>query len=274
MLKAINFEDMITILFPTDFSKNAEKVIEFVLGQLKENVTPIIYHSIEPPKAHGGAFVSIEKEMTKIALEQMEETVTKVKQFFKGEVKGICRAGFMEDNLNAAMQANHAKLCIMCSKGESDLASKVFGSKAELCLKKTNYPMWILPTDFPKEIKNLTFAAEKGYLQGRLFLEMFTQMFNHEIVLNKLQIITKNTIVEENYRMEEMHGKDVELKQVEAESVMSGIDSWMNDNSGEIDTLILNTYHTKWYDFLLNHSTTQKLAAALKVPFLSLPDLK
>jgi nucleotide-binding universal stress UspA family protein len=265
---------MTTVLFPTDFSKNAEGVIEFVLGQFKEDeIKPILYHSIEPPKAHGGAFVSIEKEMTKIALEQMDKAVKNVKKFFKGEVEGLCRAGFMEDNINAAMQANQAKLCVMCSKGESNIAAKVFGSKAELCLKKSQYPIWILPTTYPPSIKNISFAAERGYLNGKMFLEQFLQLFKEDVTLCKIQVITDPKEIEDHYREEEILGKEVKLHQVHSDSVIHGIDQWITD-SGNVDTLIINTYHTKWYNFLLNHSTTQKLAASLKVPFLSLPNLK
>lgn len=266
---------MQTILFPTDFSKNASKIIKYVLEHFDSaKIKAVIYHSIEPPRASGGAFVSIERQMTEIALEQMEKCIQEVKTYFTGELDGICRAGFMDDNINAAMKAQGAKLCVMCSKGESDMASKVFGSNAEHCLRKAQYPIWVLPTEVPTRINKFIYAAEDGYLNGKTFLEEFMGIFHKEdIELAKLRVITTPEQANEVIREEQLNGKVIALYTKHSAKAIQGINEWVDEHK-EIDTIILNTYHTRWYDGLLNNSTTQKLAASLKIPILSLPNLK
>lgn len=266
---------MTPILFPTDFSNNASKVIKYVLQHLDSSkVRAVIYHSIEPPRASGGAFVSIERQMTEIALEQMDACIKDVKSYYKGDLEGLCRAGFMDDNINAAMKAQGAKLCVMCSKGESDVESKVFGSNAEHCLRKAQYPIWVLPTELPTRINKLIYATEDGYLNGKVFLEEFIGLFHREDVeLAKLRVLTSPEQANETIREESLGGNIVGLYTKHSDKAIKGINEWVEEHK-ETDIIILNTYHTKWYDALLNNSTTQKLAASLKISILSLPNLK
>lgn len=275
MRPLVNFESMTTILFPTDFSSNAERTIRYVLDQLNhEKIKAVIYHSIEPPKSAGGSLVNIERQMTEIAVEQMDTSVNNLKKEYSISIEGVCRAGFMDDNLNDAMKANHAKLCIMCSKGESDIASKVFGSNAEHCLKKSMYPIWVLPTELPERMEDFVLATEDGYLHGTVFLELFFGLLKSDgFNLSKLKVVTNAEEANTTYRQEQFMGKEIELNTVHEQKALNGINQWLETHP-EVDTLILNSKHKKWYDFLLNNSTTQKLAASLNFPLLSLPNLK
>lgn len=265
---------MFKILFPTDFSKNAQNTIDHFCSWFNpEKVEIVIFHSIIPPKSVGGAFVSIEREMAKIAQEDMGREMTRLKGKFSHNIEGLCRAGFLQDCLDIAIRKMEADLTIMCSKGESNVESKIFGSNAEHCLRKASYPIFVSPTELPDKLAHLTYATEDGYLNGKSFLtEFFNTLGADKLRLDKLCICSSQEDFDKEYRKEEFMGKELKLYLHQNTSAIAGIEEWIELN--ETDAIILNSHHKKWYDYLLNNSTTKKLAAALKVPILSLPNLK
>ncbi len=234
----------------------------------------VIFHAIIPPKSVGGAFVSIEREMAKIAQEEMNKEIDRLKSKFSHQIEGLCRAGFLQDCLDIAIRKMDADITIMCSKGESDVESKIFGSNAEHCLRRASYPIFVSPTALPDRMEHLIYATEDGYLQGRTFLTAFFEVLGAEnLTLDKLRIVSNSADLEKTYRAEEFLGKELKLHLHEDKSAIDGIDYWLELNQ-QMDAIILNSHHKKWYDYLLNNSTTKKLAAAIKLPILSLPNLK
>ncbi|MDB4347093.1 universal stress protein [Bacteroidia bacterium] len=266
---------MFKILFPTDFSQNARNTIDHFCGWFDPTkVEIVIFHAIIPPKSVGGAFVSIEREMAKIAQEEMNKEIDRLKSKFSHQIEGLCRAGFLQDCLDIAIRKMDADITIMCSKGESDVESKIFGSNAEHCLRRASYPIFVSPTALPDRMEHLIYATEDGYLQGRTFLTAFFEVLGAEnLTLDKLRIVSNSADLEKTYRAEEFLGKELKLHLHEDKSAIDGIEYWLELNQ-QMDAIILNSHHKKWYDYLLNNSTTKKLAAAIKLPILSLPNLK
>jgi len=265
---------MFKIIFPTDFSQNAKNTLDHFCGWFDpKKVEIVVFHSIVPPKSVGGAFVSIEREMAKIAQEEMDKETARLKGKFEHNIEGLCRAGFLQDCLDIVIRKMEADLTIMCSKGESNVESKIFGSNAEHCLRKANYPIFVSPTSLPEKMEHLTFATEDGYLQGKSFLTRFLNALDADmLVLDKLRIVSQEKEMNQNYRTEVFMNKELKLHLHENKSAIEGIESWIDINKP--DAIILNSHHKSWYDYLLNNSATKKLAATLNVPILSLPNLK
>ena len=82
---------MFKILFPTDFSLNAQNTLDHFCGWFANNkeVEIVIFHAIVPPKSVGGGFVSIADQMAKIAQQEMARELKRAKAkqiYYKGRV--------------------------------------------------------------------------------------------------------------------------------------------------------------------------------------------
>ena len=129
------------------------------------------------PKVCGGAFVSIEREMAKIAQEEMNKEIDRLKSKFSHQIEGLCRAGFLQDCLDIAIRKMDADITIMCSKGESDVESKYIWIECRaIACGRASYPIFVSPTALPDRMEHLIYATEDGYLQGRTFLTAFFEV--------------------------------------------------------------------------------------------------
>ena len=266
---------MFKILFPTDFSLNAQKTLDHFCGWFANNkdVEIVIFHAIVPPKSVGGGFVSIATQMAKIAQQEMDAEVKRATGKFDLNIEGLCRAGFLQDCLDIAVKKMDADLTIMCSKGESDIESKVFGSNAEHCLRVANYPILVCPTVLPGKLQKLLYATEDGFLHGKLFLAKFIELFDEsQVELQKLCVVKTEEELTKQFDQLEFMGKPVKLNVTFNKSALHGIEEWIEEHPA--DAIVINSKHKKWYDYLLNNSTTKKLAASIKLPILSLPNME
>ncbi len=182
---------MLKILLPTDFSKNAQRTADYFSQWFRPDAVEItLFNAIVPPRSSGGAFINIQSQLSQIAQQEMDKEVKRLSGVTQAKVDGICRIGYLEDTLDVAFKTLKADMAIMCTKGESNLASRLFGSNAEHCLRKLSYPVWVVPTQLPNDISHFVYSAAHQYLEGKSFLERFlSASASEDLHLEKLCII-------------------------------------------------------------------------------------
>lgn len=152
---------MITILFPTDFSDNAAKALDYaipIVNQLKGHITIVHASNIS---STGGAFVSTanfiladaEKEMTRI-VNQIKSRLTKGVTF-----DTIIKREATIPLLNQLSQKYD--LVIMGTQGASGLKEIFIGSITNGVIKHTKTPVLTIPNNFEfKPIKNIVLSID------------------------------------------------------------------------------------------------------------------
>lgn len=270
------------LLIPTDFSLGALKAIEYGIELAKEFKSEIfICHAFELPAQGINVLIDISAELQKNAQEDLQKLKSKLDE--RGLSKGVsieylAMLGELNDVIETVGKQKEIDLVLMGTKGESDLASKLFGTNTVSAIKNCSLPLLVIPSGAVyKPVKNIAFAIDYLKPARENVLEPLRQLalhFNSNIKM--LNVHTDGEIGEfissvkdmQNWYSEKLEGINLDYVFVENYLIENGIFEFILHNP--VDMLTMITKKHSFFDKIFRKSISEELALHSTIPLLTL----
>ncbi|MFZ1322124.1 MAG: universal stress protein [Ignavibacteria bacterium] len=278
---------MKNILFPTDFSQNADNALNFAIDIAKKtNGTLILFHAysvqLVDPNMPAEIYLSAYQEEEKSAKENLEELRKRILDCNKDdtgknlfEVEAIVSQGLVVDEALSIVDEFNIDIVIMGTHGASGLTELILGSNTASLIENSPVPVLAIPQNvINKSIDNIVYAYDdiKANMPSFQRLLKFSEIYNSEITLLHIIETGNNTEDKNKKAFEEIKnniGTDkIKLALVTEENVLEGINEYINSN--KVDVLAMAIRKRTLLDKIFNRSLTKKMAYHTKIPLLAL----
>ena len=273
---------MKTIIVPTDFSDGAFKAIEYAANFAKDfGGKLIICHAFELPAQGINVMIDISAELEKNAKAELKKLERKINENKISEglnIEYIALLGDLNEVLKTLSEQYHADMVIMGTKGESDLASKLFGTNTVSAIKRCKETLLVVPikADY-KPIKNIAFAVD--YLRpasdGTLKILRAIALHN-KAKLSLINVHTDGEIGEfiasvkemQRWYEKQLEGVDLDFVFIENYLIEDGVFEFIRHNN--IDLLSMITRKHGFFDKIFKKSISEELALHTDIPLLTM----
>lgn len=262
------------ILFPTDFSYNANAALMFAAEVCKfSKGQMVLVNAVHVPMVDTGAVPVIE-EMMEGLRESAEKNMKGLLEILKNEHDIVAETriefGFAADVIANAVRQLQPDLVVMGTKGASNVVDRIFGSITAEVMKRVDARVMIIPqhalfSGFGKIA--VSTSLETDDIDLALEVQDFCKQFNPEITL--VHIDEKNDEEEEraafkNALFEQM--PDAAFQRFFSDSIAEGLDDYVDLE--DIQLLAVRKQKRGFIENLFHHSVTKDLAYHSKVPVL------
>lgn len=264
------------ILVPIDFSKDAEKALEYALTLAKKKSGEVeMIHVIE--------LVYDFASQAAIALDGMHQDANRILAEYVGKYEGtgvpisyVIREGTASITAAKYAEETDASLIVMGTKGASGLMKIALGSTAASMLKESTVPVLIVPKQADlTQINGLTLALEFSDHEKQFVHWVVNISQSWEMDLSFLHIVTDPTFKDElachglrGYLDEHFPDSAFECLVKEAKSPSEGLSGYLDQNPNTI--LVLCHQHKSFWNQLTQKSESIGLAYTAKTPILVL----
>jgi nucleotide-binding universal stress UspA family protein len=278
---------MKTILVPTDFSDGAFKAIEYAIKFANDfGGRIIICHAFELPAQGVNVMIDISSELEKNAKVELQKLEYKLKNenYLNNDVpvEYIALIGDLNAVLKTLTEQYDADLVIMGTKGESDFASKLFGTNTVSAIKHCKITLLVVPgkADY-KPINNIAFAID--YLRpanDKTLRQLRDIALHNNAKLSLVNVHTDGEIGEfiasvkdmQNWYQKELEGVDIDFVFVENYAIEDGVFEFIHHN--DIDMLAMITRKHSFFDEIFRKSISEELALHTNIPLLTMHEAK
>ncbi|MBK9331758.1 MAG: universal stress protein [Ignavibacteria bacterium] len=278
---------MKNILFPTDFSQNADNALNYAIDiAAKTKGVLILFHAYSvqliDPNMPAEIYLSAYQEEEKTAKENLEDLKKRIIESNRDEngnhlfdVEAVVSQGLIVDEAVSMIDEFKIDLVIMGTHGATGLTELILGSNTASLIEKSPVPVLAIPQNaLSKSIENIVYAYDdiKANMISFQRLLKFAAIFDSEIIL--LHIIESGSNTEEKNKREFENIKNsvgsdkIKLALVMEENVLEGINDFINKN--ETDVLAMAIKKRTLLDKIFSRSITKKMAYHTKIPLLAL----
>ncbi|HAY32734.1 MAG TPA: universal stress protein [Ignavibacteria bacterium] len=278
---------MKNILFPTDFSQNADNALNYAIDiAIRTKGVLILFHAYSvqliDPNMPAEIYLSAYQEEEKTAKENLEDLKNRILESNKDaegnnlfEVEAVVSQGLIVDEAVSMIDEFKIDLVIMGTHGATGLTELILGSNTASLIENSTVPVLAIPQNArSKPIENIVYAYDdiKANMISFQRLLKFAAIFDSEITL--LHIIESGSDTEEKNKREFENIKNscgtdkIKLALVMEENVLEGINDFINKN--ETDVLAMAIKKRTLLDKIFSRSITKKMAYHTKIPLLAL----
>lgn len=274
---------MKTILFPTDFSTNANRALEYAveIAALAGASLHLLY-VYTPIISKDNVYTSlITDEVADASREAQEKlnviTDTIAKEYPSVTCKALVKVGEVVDEILIASAESKANLIIMGTLGANKLSKMIFGSNTALIIEKSECPVLAVPSGCTyRPPKRILFATNFSFkdLEGVKKLVLIAQAFDAEIILGHVDVSIDEESDEsgsmENFMKEVVAVTaypKISYQLVSDHNVSMGLDKIIDEAS--IDMFALSTHKRTWFEKIYNPSLTTKISHYTYIPLLA-----
>lgn len=276
---------MLSILLPTDFSKNSMNAIKYALEFFKyQKVNFYVMHAYRNEFYDHDELVSREnfdavlnkvKNESQNNLELLINKVKKIAPNPRFTYKTISAYNTLVEESNAITDQYNLDLIVMGTKGKSNERHIAFGSQTFQVLKYVKCPVLVIPTDYtntqPKRIlfpTNYLIPYKRRELK---LLSVLAKSYRSEIDVLYISTSNKLSIRQEDnqtFIKETLSNNKVNFHIENSKKVAQTISSYIQDESIDMVTMV-NTQHSFLEDMLFP-STLDKVGLGLEIPLLAM----
>jgi nucleotide-binding universal stress UspA family protein len=274
---------MKSILFPTDFSNNANRALEYAveLANLTGSDLHLI-HVYVPPVSKSNvisALITDEVGDAKREAQGRLEVITNTiaREFPAVNCGASVRVGEPVPEILAAAIECKSELIVMGTLGATNLSKMIFGSNTASIIEKANCPVLAVPYGCSfRPPKKILFATNFSYndLEGVKKLTLIARTFEAEILLGHVDL-SINEDGDEIKAMENFHKEVMAIidyphitwRVVSDSNVSMGIEKMLEEF--EIDLFALSTHKRSWFEKISNPSLTRKISQYTHIPLLA-----
>lgn len=263
---------MKTILFPTDFSKNAANALNFaveIAGLLSARL--VLLYTIRS-LADRDTFITKD---TFDSEAQAEKALMKLSQDISTKVpcEYMIRKGAITDEIAAEAKKQQIDLVIMGTKGAGDVPDSLalLNSKTADLISESVCPVLAIPSGFKyRPIKKIVLAVDTDDVEESIlqpFLELVA-VLKAEVVL--LTIVSEKEPVTANPQgiQRLLHALPYTAHSLTDPDVVEGIQSFISDHKPDLLTMI--DRKRNFLQSLFNDNLAQKLSLHTRIPLLTL----
>ncbi len=274
---------MKTILFPTDFSTNANQALEYAVELAAlAGTTLILLHVYTPILSKDNVYSTLITEEVADAKREAHEKLKVITQTITKEFPSIiCHAqvnvGEPVDEILKVSSDNKVDFIIMGTVGANKLSNMIFGSNTASIIEKSECPVLAVPAGCSFRMpKRILFATNFSYndLESVKKLVLLATAFQSEIMLTHVDVSIdedsdKSTSMENFYKevMAVTNYPKITYKVVSDHNVTMGLDKIIEDSA--IDLFALSTHKRNWFEKIFNPSITKKISHYTFIPLLA-----
>jgi nucleotide-binding universal stress UspA family protein len=258
------------ILLPTDFSENALNAVRYVYSHFdRDKINVQLVHIIKEPHSTSGVLLRLESILKKDAEKDMQLLLELIEYEFGVKPTYVIKYGYLINIIERVASAFKADLIIMGTQGENNLTTKLMGSVTESVIRTSQIPTLAIPNvSLNADIQEIVIATNKKEFDNQELIEnIFNGLKWTNTRINVLTILQKNTAsVPKSIAL---NGLQIGVKTVENESVVDGINVYLENN--RVDLLALYHNRNSVLDYLFNRSITKTICAKIQIPILAIP---
>ncbi|HMQ68430.1 MAG TPA: universal stress protein [Ignavibacteria bacterium] len=278
---------MKNILFPTDFSPNADNALNYaveITRKIKGNLILFHAYSVQliDPNMPAEIYLSAYQEEEKSAKENLDALCRKLIESNKGadgsclfNIDTIVSQGLVVDEVLALSDDFKIDLIIMGTHGASGITELILGSNTASVIEKATVPVLAIPHNINyKDIEHIVYAYDdiKSGLPKLSRLLDLAKIYESNITLlhiieSEKDIADVNRKEFEKIKESTDYGK-IELELVKEENILEGINDYVNSN--DVDILAMTIKKRSLFDKIFSRSLTKKMAYHTKIPLLAL----
>lgn len=272
------------ILFPTDFSDNAAKAMQYALLLAKElNADLILLNTYQIPP--GGNTTIKSTHLAEILKSDSEQELQKVlrhireqKEFDAVSIETVAKQGDLVQLVNEMSEEFLFDLIVMGTKGATGAKEVLVGSNTAAVIKGAYSPVLVIPEKaIYKKPQQFTFAYDLKPInetKGFNLFKTLVKKLNAEIgILNvgidELPASTEEAVagIKLNHLLEDVKHTFYFVKN---ENVSQGIETFIKEKG--TDCLVMIARKHSFLEKIFHKSVTKKMAYHVDVPLLVLKD--
>jgi len=266
------------VLFPTDFSENAELAAQFAIDIVKRtNGSIVAFHAYDVPYSERSMTTSLLHEMKDIANQHMQEFETKVLATSGVDYQTHVILGNPIRLSKELSEKHNTNIVVLGTKGASGIEELLIGSNAASVIQNIDWPVLVIPPNSKvKEIKNIVLATDMDLRKKErplLRLKEFANIYGAKI--NILHFQNDQGAKEGSREFLETHLSDVPHSYsvlAQKDDLDKDILEYCERKNADMVTAITKRYG--FFEGLFKSSLTSKLAYHTKIPMLALHEPK
>ena len=272
------------LLIPTDFSKGAYKAIEYGIELAKEFKSEVIIcHAFELPAQGINVLIDISAELQKNAQDDLSKLEKKIAD--SGIANGLnieyyALLGELNEVIETIGKEKSIDLVLMGTKGESDLASKLFGTNTVSAIKNCSLPLFVIPQGaIYKPLTNIAFAIDYLKPSNESVLNLLRDLALHyHSKISMLNVHTDGEIGEfivsvkdmQKWYSDHLEGVNLDYIFVENYQIEGGVFEFIRNNPTDMLTMITKKH--SFFDKIFRKSISEELALHTGIPLLTLQE--
>lgn len=269
------------VLFPTDFSKNAQRALPFAAEIADRNNAKLtLFHASQETMDMAPSFEQSKEKTIKETTGQFEELITELRQesrFKDLEISTILQSGQPVTSLLGQIEEDEPDLIVMGTKGATGDRNVLMGSVTTNVVKKSKTPALAIPDGCSFDnFKNITFATD--YKEGDWSaLEQttdFAKLFDSAV--DVLHIAEKQNLdTELRFRgfrelvKSRMDYKNIDFHIKYESDFFPGAADYLIENPTSL--LVIVRYKKSFWERMAERNHSKEMALYSKVPLLVLP---
>lgn len=280
---------MLKLLVPTDFSKNANKAVEYSIhlaGNYKAEI--ILLHAYQLIDTESATRKLLFEEYNySIAKKLHDELEAKKRKIGKTNPDIKISAELYDNNIKKSIveASEHSAIdyIVMGTQGASGLGKIFMGSVTASVIGNTTLPVIAIPRQYKwKQPANILLATN-GFetapedinpvlkivdlFQARLHIIVFTDVDTAD----NADYITNETKLKEYQKKWEKRHEDIKVTtaHLKGSEFEDGLQQYITDNS--IDMVAMITYKRSFLEKIFKRSSTKKMAYRTQIPLLAIP---
>jgi nucleotide-binding universal stress UspA family protein len=275
---------MITILFPTDFSKNAVHASLYA-GMIARgmNAHLLLLNVYSIPMATDyqipydvDGFLQISKEAAEENLQEFARELIKATGISHGKVREITDYGQTSDTIVKVAQTEKVDFIMMGTKGISNMLDKWIGTNAQNVLEAAECPVWVIPENAPLNYPKLFMYAadfkEDDIVATHKVLEIAKPLGATCKVIHihdYYEPISNRTVKEivSEFNHEFVDEDDVTIKNINRQEVYDGLKTYVRTHKP--DVLALGVHHKSFLSKIFERSITKHFVQEGSIPLLT-----
>ncbi len=278
------------ILFPTDFSANAQNAYSYALHlaeKLDANITTL--HAYLPIHVPANVMASTVGELTemqkmeewsryeKAAKEMHEKAVERGLE--KVEVNHVMEEGSAIEVIKKVAMDEKADLIVMGTKGASGIIGSLIGSNTATMIEEADIPVLAIPHNAKYHpIQKMAIATDFENLEENAILKAieYAELFDAELHCIHVNVAHNPLLGERMAKLCSSFADtpklsfeiiDTEDNLSSVEDVLEAIDKYVNEKN--MDMLVMQTHKRTFFQKLFTVSYTKKMAFHTDVPLLT-----
>ncbi len=275
---------MITILFPTDFSKNATHASLYagmIARGMNAHIILLNVYSIPmatdyPIPYDVDEFLKISKEAAEEKLQEFARELIKATGISPNKVKERTDYGQISDIIINVAKSEKADLIMMGTKGASNILDKWIGTNAQNVLESADCPVWVIPEnaplDYPKVFMYAADFKEDDILATHKILEIAKPLgatcqviHIHDYYEPISKLMVKAKVSELNHEFEDED--EVTIKNINRMEVYDGLKTYVRTHKP--DVLALAVYHKSFLSKIFERNIVEHLVQVGNIPLLT-----
>lgn len=270
-----------TILFPTDFTADAEQAYRYALEIAKKTDADLhLFHAIEEPFNYAVRIEEIVENKKDSALktfQQMMQQARESDEYNKLAIYSEIRRSKPLSAILSKAEDIEADMIIVGTKGESSFKRILYGNVTSQLLLESEIPVLTVPAN-----------SKKPYLDRFIFTSDFrdddlsslnrTIKFakNFDAEIHVVHVSTSNSIQSQSkFRgfcelvSEEIEYPKIEYKRLISKNFTQGVSSYLDEEPTSL--VVITRYKKKYLRTMIWASSTQELTYHTRVPMLVQP---